>query len=204
MFLNLQCCWRDASLLCPVVGVSIRILTFELQTTMKDWTWCSTKIYHTGGQTLKNMSRTIVRILEYKPCVITLSIIDYNFVIPTMHTQWHCNILLFLGLVSHQICSRSPIVQTWQTFWSLHTIQAFSSHIYTAASLRLHAGIPDTSLALDFLRYRERFHNPFLITLTLKPASCGWSCQVLLFDGDGTWPSWFAPDFCCWWFLLAA
>ena len=54
-----------------------------------------------------------------------------------------------------------------------------------------------------FLDWRERFPNPFLVSLTLKPKSHGQSCQVLLLAGAETqlpcsitFPFTFLPAFC--------
>lgn len=45
----------------------------------------------------------------------------------------------------------------------------------------------NTHLALKtFLSHSWRFHNSFLMSLTLKLEPCGWSFQVLLFDGAPT------------------
>lgn len=63
---------------------------------------------------------------------------------------------------------------------------------------------PHTFLAPEtFLSQGGRFHNSFLVSLTLKPGLCGQSSQVLLLAGPETWPTCsntFSPDFPFWWF----
>jgi hypothetical protein len=99
-----------------------------------------------------------------------------------------CNILLSLGLVPLPV-SRCSMAMASQTSWGLQGNLAFT----ITASYNGISGSPfgDTPViylgSVAFLTCRERFHNPFLLSLTLKPEPCGWSCQVLLLAGARTW-----------------
>ena len=71
-------------------------------------------------------------------------------------------------------------------------LQASLSHLNTMAYLGVHAGIPLTHTRLTsatFLCHRGRFHNTFLVPLTLKSEPCVQSCQVLPLLGLDHGPS---------------
>lgn len=56
---------------------------------------------------------------------------------------------------------------------------------------------------MALLRYGRKSYNAFLVSLILKSEPCGWNCQVLLLDGDGTCPpcsNTFSLTFWFWWF----
>jgi hypothetical protein len=118
---------------------------------------------------------------------------------------------LFLSLFhSPWTVSSAGILWLWHPQLLRVSREILPSQLYTVAPEGLYAGIlkdyfnagPDTSLAsVVFLSCGGRFHNLFLVFLTLKPELHG--CQVLLLTRAGTWPlhsNTFSPAFCCWWF----
>lgn len=67
--LDLTCDWR----------VSPRFLTLDSETSVTDWTWLSAKISYTHEQPWGDRLRTVIRNFECEPCVMALSIREYNF-----------------------------------------------------------------------------------------------------------------------------
>lgn len=84
--------------------------------------------------------------------------------------------------------------------WGLHSNPGFTfiaSHNGTSRPPR--RDTQDTLLASSTsLSQGGRFHNSFLVSLTLNPELCGQHCQVLLLAGAKTWPpcsNTFSPGF---------
>lgn len=65
--------------------VSLRSLTLTSGTTVRDWTWPSAKIHATGEQPWRDRLRTLAGNWECTFCVMTLSVIKYDFCYSPMH-----------------------------------------------------------------------------------------------------------------------
>jgi hypothetical protein len=114
---------------------------------------------------------------------------------PFIFVAW--NTLLSLGLVPLPISSfpwqASHHFKVSNILGSQHN-PGSPSQLHTMASLGLHAGtrVPLTMPGpTSFLYPRQRFHSPFLVSLTLKLTLRPYdqSCQLLLPAGAGAQPS---------------
>lgn len=98
---------------------------------------------------------------------------------PTPYSFVDYNMHLSLGLIS------TPVYNSWEVFHDSGVCSILGSptqsSFHTVSFLGIHAG---TSLIVclasaAFLSFRGRLHNPFLVSLTLKPDPRDWSYSFL-------------------------
>ena len=110
---------------------------------------------------------------------------------PFSFVGWN-RLLSWDGSTFSRQLSLSALLQLWHRkhLGVSKAIQASPSQIHAVVFLDLHVeDNADSFLAsVAFLSHGERFHSPYLVSLTLKSEPCAWSCHDLLFAGAGTWP----------------
>lgn len=111
--------------------------------------------------------------------------VDYS-VLHSLGLLPHSLVIAFL--VKYSMAVASLILWDSQDnpgFTFITSYNDFSGHPYQDAA--------DTCLvSAAFLRCGGRLHNPFFLSLTLKPVPHGQKCRILLLAEAGTWP----PHWC--------